>query len=251
MVLPLCIGSLSLLAACARHDSVHVRFTVGPGAAAIKRLQFYVSDVELLQGDGTASRLALTAASPWQAERVALIDLIGAQSERHAALIGSAPRGSYTGVRFSIAVPFDLNHANPLTALAPLDRPELFWNWQSGYKFLRLELTDDQHAGAFHLGSTGCSSASALRPPLSPCASPNAMRIELRGFDPTRQSIEVRVADLVAALGEGNHPACTGDYQTVQACFTAYLLTGLDVDTGKCVDGNSVCVSQRLFAVAP
>jgi uncharacterized repeat protein (TIGR04052 family) len=240
-----------LLVACARTDAVQVRFTVGPGAESIKRLQFYVSSVELLQGDGAAQRLLLKATSPWQSERVALIDLIGGASERNTMLRGNVARGAYTGIRFSIAVPFDLNHANPLTAAAPLNRAELFWSWQSGYKFLRLELTDDQHAGAFHLGSTGCSSASALRPPQLPCALPNAVRVELRNFDPTRQAVEVRVTDLVAAMSSASRPACTGDYQTDRACFDAYLLTGLDVDTGMCVDDNSVCGSQRLFAVAP
>jgi uncharacterized repeat protein (TIGR04052 family) len=250
MVLPLCVASLCLLTACERKEAVQVRFTVGPGAESIKRLQFYVSSVELLHGDGASQRLELTALPERQSDRVALIDLIGGPSDGNV-LAGRVPRGTYTGIRFSIGVPFDLNHANPLTAGAPLNRAELFWNWQSGYKFLRLELTDDQHAGAFHLGSTGCSSASALRPPQLPCARPNAMRVELHGFDPARQSVQVRVADLVAALREGNQPACTGDYQTDRACFSGYVLTGLDVDTGLCVGGNGVCVSQRLFAVAP
>jgi uncharacterized repeat protein (TIGR04052 family) len=204
-----------------------------------------------LQSDGAAQRLMLTAHAPWQSERVALIDLVGGAPERNTMLTGHVARGTYTGIRFSIAVPFGLNHANPLIAAAPLDRTELFWSWQSGYKFLRFELTDDQHAGAFHLGSTGCSSASALRPPQLPCALPNAIRVELRNFDPARQAVEVRVADLVAALSSAGRPACTGDYRTVRACFDAYLLTGLDVDTGMCVDDNSVCGSQRLFAVAP
>jgi uncharacterized repeat protein (TIGR04052 family) len=249
MVPLLCVASLCLLAACARNEAVQVRFTAGPGAESIKRLQFYVSSVELLQGDGVSQPLELTALSPRQSDRVALIDLIGGPSGGNV-LAGSVARGTYTGIRFSVAVPFDLNHANPLTAGAPLNRAELFWNWQSGYKFLRFELTDDEHAGAFHLGSTGCSSASALRPPQLPCAYPNAMRVELHGLDPARQSVQVRVADLVAALREGNQPACTGDYETDRACFSAYLLTGLDADTGMCVD-DGVCASQRLFAVAP
>src|SRR5262245_40321481 len=139
MVLLLCAASLSLLAACARDAAVQVRFTVGPGAQSIERLQFYVSSIELSQDGGVARRRELAATPPWQSERAALIDLIGRESARNAVLTGRVARATYTGIRFSIAVPFDLNHANPLTASAPLNRAELFWSWQSGYKFLRFE----------------------------------------------------------------------------------------------------------------
>jgi uncharacterized repeat protein (TIGR04052 family) len=151
------------------------------------------------------------------------------------------------GVRFSVGVPFDLNHSNPLTAAAPLNRTELFWSWQLGYKFLRVELTDDQHASAFHLGSTGCSSASALRPPQQPCAQPNVMRVELRGFDPMTQPIRVQTAALVAALKQ-TAQACTGEYEREPACAAALATTGLDAKSGVCAGADGLCSDQQLFA---
>jgi uncharacterized repeat protein (TIGR04052 family) len=248
MVLLACAASLSLLTACDRNATVQLRFKLEDGADAVRRLQVYLFDIELLQSDGTWRRLMLTPDPTWQSERVALLDIKGPQGDRRLEVVGSIPRGSYTGVRFSVGVPFDLNHANQLTATAPLNRAELFWSWQSGYKFLRLELTDEQHAGAFHLGSTGCSSASALRPPREACAQPNVVRTELRGFDPLTQPIEVRTAEIVAALQRSPQAACTGEYDRDPACAAAFALTGLDVASGVCSTASGLCASQRLFA---
>jgi uncharacterized repeat protein (TIGR04052 family) len=249
MVLLACAVSLSQLAACDRVATVQVRFKLGPKSDAIHRLQLYLTDIELLRGNGEWERLALIAVPPWQSEQVALLDLKGPQPERRLEVTGTMKAASYTGLRFVVGVPFDLNHANPLTATAPLNRAELFWSWQSGYKFLRVELTDQEHAGAFHLGSTGCASASALRPPQLPCKQPNVIRVELRGFDPLSRPIEIRVAELAAALMQSNQAACTGDYESDPACAAAFALTGLDVRTGECDASDGSCSSQRLFAV--
>jgi uncharacterized repeat protein (TIGR04052 family) len=247
MVLLACAVSLSQLTGCDRIETVQLRFKLGPESDAVQRLQFYVSNVQLLQGNGSWERLALSAVPPWQSEQVALLDLKGPQPERHFEVTGTAAGGSYSGVRFIVGVPFDLNHANPLTASAPLNRAELFWSWQSGYKFLRVELTDQEHASAFHLGSTGCSSASALRPPQLPCKQPNVIRVELRGFDPVSQPIEIHLSQLVAALRQSNQAACTGDYESDPACAAAFALTGLDVRNGECGATTGFCASQRLF----
>jgi uncharacterized repeat protein (TIGR04052 family) len=248
MVLLACAASLSLLAACDRSATVQLRFKLDDGSAAVRRLQFYLFDIELLQNDGTWRRFTVTPDQIWQDERVALLDLKGSQGDRRFEVVGGIPQGSYTGVRFSVGVPFDLNHVNQLTASAPLNRAEMFWSWQSGYKFLRVELTDEQHAGAFHLGSTGCSSASALRPPREACAQPNVVRVELLDFDPLTQPIEVRVAGLVSALQRSPRAACTGEYDRDPACGAAFVLTGLDLASGVCSGASGICASQRLFA---
>ncbi len=140
------------------------------GSATVHNLQFYVHDVELLDERGVGHPFRLVAREPWQSEQVALLDLAGgAGTPRNEVVRGTSDdAGKYTGIRFTVGVPFDLNHANPLTAAAPLDRGPLFWTWQSGYKFLRA----DFDASSFHLGSTGCSSASALRPPAQACSCP-------------------------------------------------------------------------------
>jgi uncharacterized repeat protein (TIGR04052 family) len=207
-----------------------IRFGIaGDEAAKVRTLQLYVHAIELLDEHGKPHPFRFAAAAPWQSERVALIDLAGdSTTGRHSAVRGSVESGSgaYSGIRLTIGVPFDLNHSNPLAAAAPLDRGEMFWNWQSGHKFLRADLAVEGHEWAFHLGSTGCSSASALRPPAQPCAQPNEMRLELKG-DPSSGVVRLQLDSLVAAARAAGYVVCTGDYQVDPACKDAYAATGL------------------------
>jgi uncharacterized repeat protein (TIGR04052 family) len=240
-----------------RDDTVSIRFAISKVAAPgieIRDLRFYLHQVELLDDAGQARAVTLSPLSPWQSEQVALLDLSSANGNRmlqgRVAPVGQTAK-RYTGIRFTLGVPFDLNHANPLTAAAPLNHTDLFWNWNSGYKFMRLDLVErraEQHREwSFHLGSTGCSSVSALRPPALPCAQPNVVRVELRGFDPTQQPVLVQVNELVEALQATTAAACTGDYQHNPACADAYRRTGLNLASGDCSGG--VCREQRLFGI--
>jgi uncharacterized repeat protein (TIGR04052 family) len=257
MVLLACTLGLWLVACAPREQRVQLRFSL-EDAASVHRLQFYVHDVALIGDDDRIHPFELEQRSPWQSDRVALLDFSGSQSTLRDVIDGKATQRRYTGIRFTVGVPFSLNHANQLTAKAPLNRADMFWSWQSGYKFLRLDLAAGEHEAAFHLGSTGCSSVSALRPPRQPCAQPNLIQVELKGFDPLAQPIQVRVNEIVAALGEAKSRACTGDYEQ-PACADAFATTGLDVKSGRCA-GASVrdepaqarerpCARQRLFAI--
>lgn len=207
-----------------------IRFGIaGDAAATVHALQVYVQAIELLDEHGKPHPFRFAAGSPWQNERVALIDLAGdSTTGRRTAIQGSVEGhdGAYAGIRLTIGVPFELNHSNPLAAAAPLDRGEMFWTWQSGHKFLRADFAIAGHEWAFHLGSTGCSSASALRPPAQPCAQPNEMRIELEG-DPLQGVVRLRLDPLIAAARAANYVVCTGDYLVDPACKDAYAATGL------------------------
>lgn len=248
------------LVACQKQQGkpISIRFAIDPPTALagthsirVQDLRFYVHDVELLNNseEGSWQPLALTNDNS-QNEQVALLDLTHANS--NTALKGFANKATYSGIRFTVGVPFALNHGNALTAKAPLNRGDLFWAWSSGYKFLRLDLmaSDAQYESrdwSFHLGSTGCSSASALRPPSAPCAQPNRMRVELLNFDPQQQSIALRLDTIVAAMAASEFKACTGDYQS-KSCVSVYALTGLNAG-GECPNG--ICAAQSLFAVKP
>lgn len=83
-----------------------------------------------------------------------------------------------TALRFELGVPFETNHQNPLTQPSPLNISEMFWSWQMGHKFVRLDmLTQSDALGtvswSYHLGSIGCQSASKMRSPSEPCTQPN------------------------------------------------------------------------------
>ena len=231
ILLPALVLASIFLASCgAGTTPVEIRFGIADADAATPRsLQFYVHAIELINEHGKPKPFRFAAAAPWQSERVALIDLAGdSATARHASIQGSVAGGAatYSGIRLTVGVPFELNHANPLTAAAPLDRGEMFWNWQSGHKFLRADLAVAGHEWAFHVGSTGCSSASALRPPAQPCAQPNEMHIELKG-DPLKGVVRLRLQSLVAAAQAANYVGCTGDYQVDPACKDAFATTGL------------------------
>lgn len=216
----------------------------------MRHAQFYVHGVELLDKQGRRHPLKLTKQAPWQNRQVALIDLVqDADGQRHATLHGTLQLPDtlqYSGIRFSVGVPFELNHANPLAAEAPLNRSELFWAWQTGHKFLRVDLVEAGQEWSFHLGSTGCSSASALRSPATPCAQPNVIHVELKGANPLRQPIALRLDEVIASMHVAGRAACTGDYNSKPACTDIYSKTGLDVVNGSCPGG--VCAQQRLWS---
>jgi uncharacterized repeat protein (TIGR04052 family) len=131
-----------------------------------------------------------------------------------------APAGSYRGVAFTLGVPFARNHGDLAAQPAPLSLSRLFWSWNGGYKFLRVDLRAAQGDSAatgwvIHLGSTGCTGEAGAKSPTS-CAQPNRADVALAGFDPSR---DVIVADLGALLARSdvrrNQP------QTALGCMSA------------------------------
>jgi uncharacterized repeat protein (TIGR04052 family) len=235
ILLPALAVGTGLLTACGSGATqLEIRFGIADDdaaqAASVRTLQFYVHAVELLDEHGKPVPFRFAAATPWQNERVALLDLAGEPANARRAVIQGTVEGrsdaKYSGMRLTVGVPFELNHGNPLVAAAPLDRGEMFWSWQSGHKFLRADLAVTGHEWSFHLGSTGCSSASALRPPAQPCTRPNEMRVELAG-DPLQGVVRLRLAPLAAAAQSAGYAICTGNYEHDPACKDAYAATGL------------------------
>jgi AZL_007920/MXAN_0976 family protein len=102
---------------------------------------------------------------------------------------------------------------------SPLNLTAMFWNWQGGYKFVKLDLatagqpmaamqTASDHAGggasnmargwSLHLGSTGCASASKTTSPGAECANPNRMSIRFDRFDPAANVVVIDPAPVLA-----------------------------------------------------
>ena len=209
-------------------------------------LRFYVSDLVMLDEKGGRVPVRLDADSRWQSRSTALVALEAAcpgsaPAPRNGTVFGSVEPGQYHAVEFQLAVPFAGNHRNPLRAEPPLDVPSMFWTWQSGHKFLRLDLAD---RWSFHLGSTGCISASAARPPAGECRAPNVARIRL----PARAAYGGPVIVDVDALLEGVDIApgrnCAGDYAARESCRRLLAALGIEAETGRCLDD---CAGQRVF----
>jgi len=185
--------------------------------------RLYVSQVELLTADGKAVPVALNQDKTWQLENVALIDFENGQGPcrngtpaTNMSVRGSVPAGNYSGVKFTVGVPFARNHGDPTVAPAPLSSTAMFWNWQGGYKFIKFDTaTSGQpavtappaaHGGgnasgfSVHLGSTVCASASRTQAP-SGCQNSNRMEIRLSDFN---HANNVVVIDMGRVLANSN-----------------------------------------------
>lgn len=151
-------------------------------------LRFYVSDVQLLRRDGQRVPLSVSPRGRWQSDDVTLIDLEdgsgacanGTPDANHR-LVGRAPAGDYTGLIFTVGVPFDHNHADPLTAAPPLDDSTMHWHWRSGYKFLRIGWTTGNGGFWLHLGSAACKGTVQN---ITGCRHPNRVDVVLDSYQP-------------------------------------------------------------------
>jgi uncharacterized repeat protein (TIGR04052 family) len=163
--------------------------------------RLYIHNVRLIDDLGRQVPVALVQDGIWQLEDLVLLDFedktppcnLGT-AQTHMAVHGVVPPGNYKGIRFALGVPFRLNHQDTATARSPLTLSAMFWNWQGGYKFLRIDEALD--VVRVHLGSTGCVAVSPTK--VSHCERPNVGEIYLPMFDPTVDLIDVDLAALLS-----------------------------------------------------
>ena len=213
-------------------------------------LRFFVSDIELLDANGKAVPVTLDQDGVWQYKSLALIDLEDGKGAcrngnpaMHTGATGTVPAGNYSGLRFTVGVPFELDHISPLSAPSPLNMTAMFWSWQGGYKFIRAEVALASKAGdtvkpaveaarsahpeapgdrtmrssgfPVHLGSTGCASASPTTAPATECKNPNRVSVTLSVFDPAK---DVVIFDLGKLLADSN--VTTNTPNTAPGCMS-------------------------------
>ena len=207
-----CAGLLGLAGCGAPETPVSIRFAaladgvpLTCGAQGLTDLRLFVHDVVLLTEHGEIP-LKIDPAAPWQNSAVALMDLEDGEGScetgsaaTHAMLTGHAAKGNYNGVRFTIGVPFALNHADPALATAPLDQTAMHWHWQAGYKFLRAGMKRDGVQSFLHLGATGCEGRIGK---VTSCARPNRVTVTLTGFNPTTDAVGIDLGTLFGAATE-------------------------------------------------
>ena len=218
------------------------------------QLRFYVSDLRLIDAHGAASAVQLDATpAQSQADGVALVTWMGncgqapgAQADAMAnpAVTGRVASAAYQAVEFELGAPFELNHANPLTAPPPLNVASMFWTWQTGYKFLRLDVGTDW---SFHLGSTGCLSESAVRPPKA-CGRPNRATIRLPAAAAFKGVAVVDLDNLLAGLDLAATENCVDAYREREECRRLLNKLGIDAESGRCI---GECGRQSLFRYEP
>jgi uncharacterized repeat protein (TIGR04052 family) len=122
---------------------------------------------------------------------------------------------------FTLGVPASRNHLDLSTQPAPLSLSHLFWSWNSGYKFMRVDMRATQGDSAatawvIHLGSTGCVGTAGASAAPTRCAQPNRAEVSFADFDPSN---DVVVADLAALLARAN--VRTNQPKTAAGCMSA------------------------------
>ena len=151
----------------------------------IDQLHFFLSDVQVQWQNGQWQSLSL-AENKFQNSGVVLIGghcqqntQAEQQSNWQINLLENIDVSKVKALTFTLGVPFEQNHLNPLKQKSPLNLPDMFWVWQTGHKFLRAELSSSNSSWLFHLGSTACSAVSSLRMPKQACLRPNRIRYQL------------------------------------------------------------------------
>ena len=215
---------------------------------ALTDLRFYVSNVQLVDAEGQSHDVRFATEMAWQNDAVAYIDLedgAGAcqngtnDTSNH--VLGVAGAREYHGLRFTIGVPFRLNHANPLTAKPPLDDPDMHWHWRSGYKFLRAGVRTEDDGFWIHAGSAGCKGTVGN---ITDCKFPNRIEVFLPEFVVGEDSVRVDLTELLAGvdLGDGTGTDCSsGPPET--SCLAPFAAIGIDFVTGEQTG------AQRVFSV--
>jgi cytochrome c peroxidase len=209
---------------------------IGLGSATIDPtdLRLYASEFRLVDADGNETPIELDQDGAWQLENMALLDFedgtglcqLQGNEATNVVVNGTVPPGTYTGVRFTIGVPFERNHGDAASAPPPLQYTAMFWNWNAGYKFLRFDNIIDGGMSEFrlHVGSTGCEGDG--RGNVSGCENANRVEVALDDFDPASDSIVAELSSLFSdtaleentpttppgCMGAANDPECEGPF---------------------------------------
>ena len=248
---------LSFSACAPEHAPVRIDFGVewagsslrcDSSGPALTDLRFYVSDVVLIDSKGNEQKLLMTQDGTWQQNGIALIDLESGDaacqngtSGMNATVTGTANTADIGGLRFTVGVPFELNHANPLLADAPLDDSAMHWHWRSGYKFLRAGVATENDGFWMHLGSTGCEGTVQN---ISGCRAPNRVNVVLPDFIPDQDRIVVDLSALFIGVDLDNDARSDCSSSPAEAsCSKPFKALGLPFN------GNDGHLDQRVFRV--
>lgn len=209
--------------------------------------RFYVHDLRLVTPGGEVP-LTVVDEEIWQRDGAALLDF---EDRTGQCSNGTAPTNTSvrvrlpagasatgaTGLRFTLGLPFAINHRNASTSPSPFNLTSMWWNWQGGYKFLRVDGRIEDAMGApvvaswnIHLGSTGCDGNAMGN--VTTCTQPNRVAVSLEGFNPARSVVLADLAALVqgADLSRSQMPAAGcmsgADDPDCPPIFTALGLRG-------------------------
>lgn len=243
-----------LCAACGRDLAVDIPFSVtwngepltcNDAGPTLTDLRLYINNVQLLDGEGRVHDVRYATEYAWENDAVALIDLedgtgacANGTREVFDRILGAVPERKYRGLRFTVGVPFRLNHENPLTATPPLDDSAMHWHWRSGYKFLRAGVQTATDGFWIHVGSAGCEGTVGH---ITACRFPNRILVELPGFVPGENGVGIDLAALLEGtdLDDGQADDCSSG-PAEDSCNAPFAALGIDFATGQQSGSQSV-----------
>jgi len=218
----------------------------GPAGLSMTDLRFYVHNLRLEDVSGEVHRVQLEPGD-WQQEDLALLDLedgsgncINGTGVTNAIVRGTVSGEKFRALEFTLGVPFEQNHADPLLAASPLGDADMHWHWRGGYKFLRAGIRSDTDSFWLHLGSTGCKGTIQN---ITGCNAPNRVTVRLEDYTPG----DAIAVDLAALVGSGTladaMPTDCSSGPAEKHCSAAFAALGLAHATGEQAG------SQRLFSL--
>jgi uncharacterized repeat protein (TIGR04052 family) len=199
-----------------------------------QQFQFFLYNVEIKDTKNGWKPWPMTVNS-FQSNNVALLGEVcgknNTQSNWQLELAPLSIAHDATEIRFTLGVPFSLNHLNPLTQASPLNVSSMFWGWRGGHKFMRVELTSANDDWLFHLGSTGCKAASPVRAPKEECLQPNRTVISLP-FNPKDRDVKVDLSALFRGLVLQRESSCQSDVDD-ENCKIIFDNLGISNEKGQ------------------
>lgn len=200
---------------------------LGSKQTTVQPLDFrlYVHNVRFVRRNGQEVALQLKQDGVYQRDDVALLDFeddtgscVGGSPETHSTITGSfIDTQDITALRYDVGLPKARNHLDAATAPAPYNAPGMWWSWQGGYKFIRLDWkTTQMPAWYMHLGATGCNGAPAQG---YTCNADNVMSVELANFTPSKDKVLINVTKLYEGVDLETQPDLKTDF--VAGCMSS------------------------------
>jgi hypothetical protein len=109
----------------------------------VTKLKYYITNVELLKEDGSYYKVP---------ESYYLID--ESNDSTHNAILSDIPGGVYTGIRYMVGVDSTRNVSGAQEGALDISN-DMFWSWNSGYIFFKMEGTSTASSSGdltFHIG---------------------------------------------------------------------------------------------------
>ena len=219
-------------------------YTLGSSgsSATFSDFKLYLSEVTLIRKGGERVAAVIPDQEAWQARGVALLDFEdgtgrcanGSPATRTRIELEAPAHQDYVGVEATLGVPFELNHEDVGALPSPLNLQSMFWSWQGGRKFLRIDGQVDGVGGLrYHLGSLGCQ---GMQGDITACTKPNRGRFRVEGEDPTSHLIAIDLKPLFEGLDltprEGRSVLCMSGPDT-PSCTLIFAASGVDYQSGE------------------